>query len=185
MEKFKKRGIELDFKVIFLFTLLTIVSSATATLRSMFLARKQFKANYIATFIDAMMFATIMKRISAGDGLVYALAYAVGRTFGAYLGHNIEAKMALGIIQLEISINHFDKMVSIADEMRDSGYAVETYSVFGYGGKKRYKIVVTISRGEMSTIVDVLERNGYDEPTMIIRDVSKVAGKITVRADED
>lgn len=175
----------MDYKTIALFIILTIVSSATSTLRSMFLARKQFKANYIATFVDAMMFATIMKRISAGNGWLYAFAYAIGRTLGVYVGRVIENKMALGIIQMEISINHFDRMVSIADEMRDLGYTVETSSVYGYGGKRRYKIVVTISRGEVKKVKEVLAKNGYEEPTMIVRDISNVAGKITVRADED
>lgn len=93
--------------------------------------------------------------------------------------------MALGIIQIEISVNHFDKMVKIADELRDLGYAVETMSVYGYNGKKRYKIVVTISRAELGKMRNVLLKYGYDEPTWIITDISNVAGKITVKADGD
>ncbi len=169
--------------IILKFTLLTIISSTVSTLRSMFLARKQFRANYIATFIDAMIFATIMKKISSGDGFIFALAYAVGRTLGAYLGHKLEAKMALGIIQIDISLNHFDRMVLIADRLRDLGYSVETSSVFGYGGKKRYKISITISRSELKNLKKVLKEYGYDDPTFIVKDVSNVAGKITVSSD--
>ncbi|HEY4544467.1 MAG TPA: hypothetical protein VIG40_07450 [Tissierellaceae bacterium] len=175
----------MEYKTLILFIVLTIISSTTSTLRSMFLARKQFKANYIATFLDALIFATLMKKISAGDGIVYALSYAIGRTLGAYFGHLIEGKMALGIIQIDISVNHFDKMVQIADELRDLGYAVETNTSFGYGGKKRYKIVVTISRAEVGNLRNVLSKYGYDEPTLIIKDVSNVSGKITVRPEEE
>ena len=175
----------MDFIQIISFTGLTIVSSTISTLKNMFLARKQFKANYVATFVDAMIFATIMKKISSGDGFIFAMAFAVGKTIGAYLGHRSEERMALGIIQIEISVNHFDKMVKIADELRDLGYAVETMSVYGYNGKKRYKIVVTISRAELGKMRNVLLKYGYDEPTWIITDISNVAGKITVKADGD
>lgn len=167
-----------------LFTLLTILSSTVSTLRSMFLSRKQFKANYIATFIDAMIFATIMKKISAGQGLLPAIFYAIGRTTGAFLGNRIEGKMALGIIQIDISVNHFEKMVNIADDLRDKGYAVETMSVFGYGGRKRYKIVVTISRSELGKLRNILSEYGYDEPTLVIKDVSNISGKITVSSED-
>lgn len=165
------------------FTVLTIISSTINTLRSMFLARKQFKANYIATFIDAILFATIMKRISSGDGIAFALAYAIGRTLGAYFGNKLEAKMALGIIQVDISLNHFEKMVEIADKLRDLGYSVETSSVFGYGGNKRYKINITISRSELDKLKDVLAQHGYTEPTFIIKDVTNISGKITVESE--
>lgn len=173
----------MDYKGIILFALLTVLSSTINTLRSMFLARKQFKANYIATFLDAILFATIMKKISAGDGVLYVLSYATGRTFGSFLGNKLEARMALGIIQVDISLNHFEKMISIADELRDLGYSVETSSVFGYGGNKRYKISTTISRSELNSIKAVLINYGYDEPTFVIKDVSNIAGKISVRSD--
>lgn len=165
------------------FALLTVVSSTINTLRSMFLARKQFKANYIATFIDAMLFATIMKKISSGDGVIFALAYAIGRTLGAFFGNKLEARMALGIIQVDISLNHFEKMIEIADNLRDLGYSVETSSVFGYGGNKRYKINITISRSELNVLKEVLNKYGYTDPTFIIKDVTNISGKITVQSE--
>lgn len=149
----------------------------------MFLARKQVRAGYVATFIDAVLFATIMKKISAGDGLIFALAFAIGKTIGAYLGNIIEEKMALGIIQVDISLNHFDKMVEIADQLRDLGYAVETSTVFGYGGNKRYKINITLSRDEISILKKVMEKHGYEDPTFVIKDVSNISGKITISSD--
>lgn len=165
------------------FALLTVISSTINTLRSMFLARKQFKANYIATFIDAILFATIMKKISSGDGVIFALAYAIGRTLGAFFGNKLEARMALGIIQVDISLNHFEKMIQIADNLRDLGYSVETSSVFGYGGNKRYKINITISRSELDVLKEVLNKHGYTEPTFIIKDVTNISGKITVQSE--
>lgn len=175
----------MDYGVVISFTLITIVSSAVNTLRSMLLARKQVKAGYLATFVDAVLFATIMKKISSGDGLIFALSYALGKTIGAYLGNLMEEKIALGILQVEISLNHFEKMVEIADELRDLGYAVETSSVFGYGGKKRYKINITISRDEINILRQVLNDHGYRNPTLVIKDVSNISGKITVSSEEE
>ncbi len=174
----------MEISGILIFTLITIISSSINTLRSMFLARKQVRAAYIATFLDAVLFATIMKKISAGDGMIFAIAFATGKTIGAYLGNKIEEKMALGIIQVDISLNHFHKMIDIADELRDLGYAVETSTVFGYGGNKRYKINITISRDELKVLKDVMEKYGYKDPTLVIKDVANVSGKITVSSDE-
>lgn len=166
------------------FLIITTISSSLGTLKNMLIARKQIKASYIVSFLDALLFATIMKQISSGDGFIFALAYATGKLLGAMLGNLIEKKMALGTLEVEIAVNHFDRMVCIADKLRDLGYSVETSAVFGYEGKKRYKIVVILLRKEMCILNKVLEENGYEEPTMIIRDVSSISGKISIRSEK-
>lgn len=165
---------------IIIFLMMTAVSSSLSTLKNMFIARKQINATYVVVFFDALIFANIMKSISGGDGIVFAFAYAFGKLLGTYLGNKIEKKMALGIINVNISVNHLDKMISIADELRERGYTVETTSVYGYRGKRRYKIDVVMSRKEIDKLYEVLDRNGYSNPTMVIKDVSNILGKITV-----
>lgn len=161
---------------------LTVLNSAISTLRSMFLARKQYTANLITTFIDALIFATIMKQISSGTGLSFAIMYALGRTFGVFLGGKIENKFALGIIQVDVYGNHLERIICIADKLRDLGYATETVKVYGYKGKPRYKITVTIDRKEKDVLYAILKKYGYDEPTIVSKDVNNVKGKITTRA---
>lgn len=163
------------------FLVLTAISSSFGTLKNMFIARKQIKASYIVVFFDALLFATIMKQISSGDGIIFALAFAFGKLFGAMIGNMIEKKMALGTLEIEVAVNHFDKMVSIADELRDKGYTVETTVVYGYEGKKRYKIVIIMLRKQINILTHVLEKNGYEDPTMTIKDISSVSGKITTK----
>lgn len=167
------------------FIVLTIISSALSTLKNIFLSRKENRAAYIVIFIDALIFATIMKKLSSGEGFLYAVTYALGKTLGAIFGSAIDKKMALGILEVDISVNHFDKMTGIADELRDLGYAVETTKVYGYGGKERYKINVIILRKEIPILKDILDKYGYNKPTMVIRDVSKISGKITVNSTDD
>lgn len=166
-----------------LFLVLTAMSSSTTILKSMFLTRRQFKAHYIVAFVDALLFATVMKRISMGDSLTYALAYAVGTTLGSYIGSSIEARFALGNVQVDIRIAEFDKMVKVADDLRDKGYRTETTAVFAYGGVKKYKIYVTTARKYIPDIKEILRDNGYENPVLIVRDVANITGDFSIIKD--
>lgn len=161
---------------------LTMLSSAFGTLKHILISKGQKKASYVAIFMDALIFSTILKTISGGDGFLFGVAYAVGKLLGAMLANKIEEMLALGILEINLSVNHFDKMVEIADELRDLGYSVETSSVFGYGGKVRYKLDILISRKEFHILTETLEKHGYENPTMSIKGVSKVAGKISTNS---
>lgn len=161
---------------------LTMLSSALGTLKHILISKGQKKASYVTIFLDAIIFSTILKTISGGDGVLFGMSYATGKLLGAIIANKFEEFLALGILEVSISLNHFDKMVPIADNLRDLGYTVETYSVFGYGGKPRYKIDIVISRKELPILKEILKEYGYEDPTMTIKSVSKVVGKITVNS---
>lgn len=166
------------------FLILTVFSSTLGTLKHLLISRGQKRASYITIFFDSLIFSTILKKISGGDGLIFGVAYGTGKVLGAMLANKLEEVLALGTIEISISLNHFDRMVSIADELRDLGYTVETYSVYGYEGKTRYKIDVIIDRKEVQVLRKILEKNGYDEPTMTVKHISKFSGKISAKCTD-
>lgn len=165
---------------ILIMVLLGIGTNGLATLRTILVAKKAKKPVYVLTFIDAMLFGTVLKQIGVNGVISLVIAYAAGRVIGYFIGDMIEDKMALGNSEIEMSLNSFEKMVEIADELRDQGFSVETYSTYGYKGKRRYKIVITTQRKNLKTAISIVKKHGYDDPTLKIRDVQKLVGKFTI-----
>lgn len=162
---------------------LGICTNSLATLKTIFVSKKAKKPVYILTFIDALLFGTVLKQISTGEDIIFVIAYAVGRVLGYLIGDAIESKIALGNSEIEMSLNNFKKMVEIADGLREEGYSVETYNTYGYEGRKRYKIVITTQRKSVVSVIDRIKSYGYEEPTLKIREIQKVEGKFTISMD--
>lgn len=159
--------------------LINAISNTLGTL-TIFNTKRYMKPTYILTFLDAIIFATVMKQISSGDGIYFILAYAVGKLIGVYFADIIEKKMAFGILEIDFYLNDKEKMIQIADFLRDMGYSVNTTFTYGYGGAKRYRIEVTMLRKELPILEEVLRKFDYNEPTLSIKEVSKVKGKISL-----
>ena len=161
--------------------LITTISATLGTLKHIFINKKQLKPAYVVTFIDAIMYGTIMKQISSGNGVYFILTFAVGKLLGTGLGDLIENKLALGIIEVDLYVNHSENMKLIADNLRELGYSVDTGIRYGYQGKKRYVVNATILRKELDKVKKVAQEHGYNEPTVRIREISKVYGKFNMK----
>lgn len=159
---------------------ITALSNAIGTLKTIFVSKKYLKPVYITTFLDAIVFGTIMKKITSGEEFYLIIAFAIGKVLGAWLGDFLDNKLALGILEIDIYLNHFEKMKDIADELRDLGYSTETSVSFGYKGKKRYKINVTMLRKEIPILREILAKYEYPDPTMRIKEISNINGKISI-----
>lgn len=159
---------------------ITALSNAIGTLKTIFVSKRYLKPIYITTFLDALIFGTIMKKITSGEEFYLVIAFAVGKVIGAWLGDFLDNKLALGILEIEILLNNFDKMKDIADELRDLGYSTETSISFGYKGKKRYKINVTMLRKETKVLTEILSKYDYTDPTMKTKEISNIGGKMSI-----
>lgn len=171
-----------------IFQLIVIVfinalSNCIGTLKTVFLAKKYLKPAYIVTFLDAVIFATVMKQIASQDGLWFILAFALGKVIGVYIAEEIESHIALGILEVDIFVSNKEKMKAVADLLREKGYAVNTHVSYGYKGMKRYEIEVTILRKEFPLLEQIL-KTYFDNPTIKVKEVSKVKGKITVSSTQ-
>jgi len=159
--------------------LIMAVSDTLATLKTIFVSKKIFPPVYLMVFTNAVIFVLVVSKVATTEeGIYYALAFAAGKTLGVYFGGMVESKMALGIMEVNIFFNNSEKMTSTADEFREKGFSVNTYDVHGLSGKKRYIIEVTLRRNGLKRIRDIMTENSEKEPTMTIKEVTSVHGKV-------
>lgn len=156
------------------------ISSSIGVLKTIFTAKKLKNPLYLVSFVDAFLFAYVLKFIGGGTGITFALAYAIGRVLGSMLGNYLEGKLALGTIEVSIYVSNKEKMIEIADSLREYGYSVNTVIAGGYHGQKRYEITVMAQRKEKGQIIDVVKYFGIESPTFIEREISGFGGKITI-----
>lgn len=159
--------------------MITSFTNVLATLKTILISKKIMNPVYFVVFVDAMIFATVLTKITSSEGLQFTIAYACGRTFGVFVGGKLEEKLALGIIEIDIFLKNKKKMILIAEELRSEGYTVNNFLARGVNGKPRYKIEVVMKRNEFKVLENILLSNGVVEPTLKIKNLSKVVGKIS------
>ncbi|MDR5658447.1 DUF5698 domain-containing protein [Serpentinicella sp. ANB-PHB4] len=160
--------------------LVTALTNIFATLKSILLAKKIMNPVYFLVFMDAIIFATVVSKVANSDGVQFGVAYALGKTLGVFIGGKIEERLALGILEVDVFLNNKNKMVEIAEKLRDEGYTVNNYLVRGNHGHIRHKIEVVIKRKEFKILETIMNDCGVTDPTMKIKNLNKVEGKITV-----
>lgn len=158
---------------------LQVVSTAINTLKTIFITKGISKPAYLMTFIDAVIFVWTMKMALDGEGFIFLLVYALGKTLGAILGDFVEKKLAIGTLEVTISAKQ-DKAIPIADSLRELGYTVNTRNVHGFEGNERFEVWLIIKRNEINFVTSYLEKSGYVNLSMVINEVKTVTGKINV-----
>jgi len=165
--------------VISLFIITSLMNVLT-TLKTILISKKIMNPVYMVVFIDAMIFASILTKVTSSEGLQYTLAYALGKSFGVFLGGKLDDKMALGIIEVDIFISNNEKRIIASEALRAAGYSVNNYLARGLNGDRRYKIEVVLKRKEMPRLEEIMSDCDISNPTMKIKSISKVAGKLTM-----
>jgi uncharacterized protein YebE (UPF0316 family) len=166
------------FAIIGLF-LITALTNILATLRTILTSRNIMNPVYILSFADAVIFAATISKVSSADGLHYTISYALGRTLGVYIGNKLEEKLALGILEVDIFLSDKDKMIEVAEELRNEGYTVNNFLARGNNGDRRYKVEVVVKRKEFKILQGILNDCGVTEPTLKVKSLNSITGKIT------
>lgn len=166
------------FALIGLFVI-TVFTNILSTLKTILVSKKIMNPVYIIVFVDAIIFATVVTKVTSSDGFQFTVAYALGRSVGVFIGNKLEEKLALGILEVDLFLNNKNKMIGIAEELRKVGYTVNNYPASGNNGDKRYKIEVVIKRKEFEIFEKIICKYGVNNPTLKIKNLSKVDGKIT------
>ncbi|MGF7057950.1 DUF5698 domain-containing protein [Brassicibacter mesophilus] len=159
--------------------LVTALTNILATLKSILMAKKIMNPVYFLVFVDAIIFATVVGKVTSSEGIHFAIAYALGRTLGVFIGNKIEDRLALGILEVDVFLNNKNKMIEIAEKLREEGYTVNNFLARGNNGDKRYKVEVVIRRKEFKVLGDIMDECGITNPTLKIKNLNKVEGKIT------
>ncbi|SHJ71189.1 DUF5698 domain-containing protein [Paramaledivibacter caminithermalis] len=166
------------FPLIGLF-LITSFTNILATLKTILISKKIMNPVYFVVFIDAMIFATVVTKVTSSKGLHFTMAYALGRTMGVFIGNKLEERLALGILEVDIFLNSKNKMIQIAEKLRGEGYTVNNFLARGNNGNRRYKVEVVIKRKEFTVLENIMNEYGVSNPTLKIKNLSKVNGKIS------
>ncbi|GAA0180077.1 hypothetical protein SH2C18_28300 [Clostridium sediminicola] len=159
--------------------LITAFTNVLATLKTILISKKIMNPVYILVFIDAMIFATVIAKMSSSEGIHFTIAYALGRTIGVFIGGKIEDRLALGILEVDIFLNNKNKMIQVAEKLRTAGYTVNNFLARGNNGEKRYKVEVVIKRKEFKVLEEIMDVCGVNNPTLKIKNLNKVNGKIS------
>ena len=170
----------MDYLIIVALFLAGCITNAMSTLKTIFTAKKYTQPVYFIVFVDSVIFSYIMKSLTA-NGLLLTIVYSLGKVAGVYLGNLIEDKLALGITEIEVFLNSKNRMKFVADNLREMGYSVNSNYVWGMNGEKRYMVETTLLRKEVPNYYKALSSMGIDEPTVKIRSISNVKGKIDLK----
>jgi len=158
---------------------LTALTNVLATLKTILMSKNIMNPVYLLVFVDAMIFTTILGEVTSSNGLPFTIAYALGRTVGVYVGGKIEDKLALGILEVDIFLNDRKRVIEISKKLREIGYTVNNFEVSGNNEEKRYQIEVIIKRKEFSILEDIIKEFGVINPTLKVKTLNKIEGKIT------
>ena len=159
--------------------LITAFTNILATLKTILMSKKIMNPVYLLVFVDAMIFAKTVSKVTSSDGMQFTIAYALGRTVGVFIGGKIEDKMALGILEVDLFLSDKDKVDKIAKKLRETGYTVNNFLVGGNNEEERYQIEVIIKRKEFKVLEDIIEEFGVKSPTLKVKNLSKIDGKIS------
>ncbi len=159
--------------------LITSFTNILGTLKTILISKKIMNPVYLVVFVDAMIFATVVTKVTSSTGVHFTIAYALGKTVGVFIGSRIEERLALGILEVDIFLKNKNKMIKIAEKLREEGYTVNNFLARGNNGERRYKIEVVIKRNEFKILESIMDESGISTPTLKIKNLSKVNGKIT------
>lgn len=159
--------------------LITAFTNVLATLKTILMSKNIMNPVYALVFVDTMIFATTVSKVTNGDGIGFTVAYALGRTAGVYIGGKIEDRLALGILEVDLFLNDKFKVNEISKILRETGYTVNNFIVGGKNEENRYQIEIVIKRKEFKILEDIIEEFGIINPTLKVKNINKVVGKIT------
>lgn len=158
---------------------ITAFTNILSTLKTIFMSKSIMNPVYFLVFIDAIIFATIVSKVTSSEGMAYTVAFALGKSMGVFLGGKIENKLALGICEVDIFLNDGLKASQIAQRVRETGYTVNNFLVSGNNESERHQVEVVINRKEMNILEDIIREFDVDNPTLKVKTLNKVDGKIT------
>ncbi len=171
-----ENSIIIGFVIMFLITAFTNILS---TLKTIFISKDIMNPVYFLVFLDAIIFATILSKVTSSDGIAYTIAFALGKSMGVYLGGKIESKLALGICEVDLFLNDGEKANEIAQKLRETGYTVNNFLVGGNNEIERHQVEVVINRKEIKFLEEIIKDFDVENPTLKVKTLNKVDGKIT------
>lgn len=162
-----------EVKNIAIIFLLNLTGTTLSNLKTVFLAKQITKPVYFATFLDAIIFTYAISLVASTPSIPFVIGYATGKLCGVYLGEVIDAKLALGILEVTV-YKHPEDGIPLADHLRELGYSVTTIMGYGVQGKPRLIIQIVVPCKHFNKLKEQLK----DSPNLSIKNITKTHGKI-------
>ena len=155
-------------------------STAIGTIKTIFVANKAGKATYLMTVLDSLIYIYLVKSIAASTGIA-VVVYVLGKVAGAVLGDILESKIGIGIYDIELYISDHETQKKLQQMFIQRGFS----STMNIGtineNNVRWSNNLQIARRDMDEFYSILEEVGIANPTMVVRPVKRVSGKIAER----
>lgn len=164
--------------LVFMF-IITAFTNILSTLKTILMSKNIMNPVYFLVFLDAIIFLTIVSKVTNSEGMSYIIAHALGKSMGVFLGGKIEERMALGICEVDVFLNSSSKANDVAQKLRETGYTVNNFTVGGYNDSERHQIQVVINRKEINILEEIIKEFHGGTPTLTVKTLNKVDGRIT------
>ena len=138
-----------------------IADQTIGTIRIIFVSKSMKYLAPILGFFEVLLWLIIMKQIFQNlDNYYYYIAYAAGFGMGNFVGIKIEAKMAMGLVQMRV-IPQKDSS-RLVHFLKEAGYRFT--SIKGQGAE-----------GPVDVIYSVIKRKSIDDFVSIIKEFNPKA----------
>lgn len=160
--------------------LLNISSSCIGTLKSIYTAKQAGKITYLLVLIDATVYSLVLKSFSS-EGSLAVIAFIIGKLIGAILADVFEQKVAIGMNDVYIYVSEYDQMLAAQKQLFEDGFSTTASIGLVDENKERYQLNVHVARRHMKKLNASLKQAGIEKPTMAIKELKSVSGKIAKR----
>ena len=153
-----------------------IIEVAVSTVRIMLINRGERLKGSIIAFFEVSLWLLVTGTVLVGfreDILrcfVFALAFALGNYFGAWL----ESKLAFGLCSINVIVSEDNKAQQLADTLRSQSFAVTVLDGQGKDGQREI-LVLHLKRKRIPAAVAIIKKK-LKNPMITINDVRIVKG---------
>jgi uncharacterized protein YebE (UPF0316 family) len=133
-----------------------VLDVSLGTMRIIFLSRGRKRLAPLLGFVEVFIWITVVSQIVAGaHNFVAYLAYASGFAVGNYVGMYLEEKLAIGTLEVRITLSREGK--ALVGSLRDAGFGVTHLDAYGGTGPVMF-VYTVIMRKELERVVGIIEK---------------------------
>lgn len=127
-----------------------ILDVSLGTIRTMFTVKsKKLIASCIGFFEVLVWFLIVREALNTDESsMMIAISYSLGFATGTYIGTDISNKIISG----KVVVQAFTDNLTLADKLRNSGYAVTTVLCSGYNNSEKHMLYISVDKKKESEL---------------------------------
>lgn len=142
-----------------------IIEVSLFTVRIILISKGQKLFGALVGIIEITIWLTLASKVLTGmqEDPMMMVVYALGFTFGIYVGGIVDEKLAIGNIKVNAIVLEEDG-INLAKKIRKHGFAVTKYKGHGMN-HPRYQLSMIIKRKRLKELLNLLRK--YEENIVI------------------